>query len=84
MAVPVSRIAESDPQTASDIMTEMATDSMLIFSMDPQSQKITASSRKEMIGEDAVRVGISPSCIRDDLMDFVMINGVQYYCEAQK
>ena len=37
-----------------------------------------------MIGEDAVRVGISPACIRDDLMDFVMINGVQYYCEAQK
>ena len=84
MAIPVSRIAESDPQTASDIMTEMATDSMLIFSMDPQSQKITASSRKEMIGENAVRVGISPSCIRDDLMDFVRINGVQYYCEAQK
>ena len=83
MAVPAKLIAESDPQTASDIMTEIATDSMLIFSMDPQSQKITASSWKEMIGESAVHEGIPPSYHHDDLMDFLTINGVQYYCEAQ-
>ncbi|MBR2854738.1 MAG: mechanosensitive ion channel [Clostridia bacterium] len=83
MAVPASLIAESDPQTASDIMTEIATDSMLIFSMDPQSQKITAASMKEIIGEDAVHEGIPPSYHHDDLMDFLTINGVQYYCEAQ-
>ena len=56
---------------------------MLIFSMDPQSQKITASSWKEMIGESAVHEGIPPSYHHDDLMDFLTINGVQYYCEAQ-
>jgi len=83
MAVPAKLIAESDPQTASDIMTEIATDSMLIFSMDPQSQKITASTREEMIGESAVHEGIPPSYHHDDLMDFLTINGVQYYCEAQ-
>jgi len=83
MAVPADLIAESDPQTASDIMSEMATDSMLIFSMDPQSLRITASSKKEMIGENAVHEGIPPAYHHDDLMDFLTINGVQYYCETQ-
>jgi len=83
MAVQAKLIAESDPQTASDIMTEFATNSMLIFSMDPQSQKITASSRADMIGESAVHEGIPPSYHHDDLMDFLTINGIQYYCEAQ-
>ena len=83
MAVPADLIAESDPQTVSDIMTEIATDSMLIFSMDPESQKITTASNKEIIGENAVHEGIPPSYHHDDLMDFLTINGVQYYCEAQ-
>ena len=83
MAVPESQITESDPQTTGDIMAEYVTGSTLAFSVDPDSLLIVASNRDNLVGENVIHEGVPESFLHDDLMDFFIVNGEQYYGEAQ-
>ena len=84
MAVPGEKIYIDTTKDVGAIMSSLVYEGMEAFCVDPESRIVVAASNPDIVGKNAVSLGLTEKALVSGYRDYFDFNGRNYYGECEE